>query len=301
MPDGARMRLCGVEHFLQLHMIGPVIASMRDSISSTRQRPVIDGHGGAHQAPHDAEAAVGAAGSAADHGARAPPAAWDRSHAHGGWGRHSCAETRPAASRRHGAAPPRTAHRRRHPPPAATRSNGAAIGEILGVVGAAMGRIEDDRRGVRSTRLRQRMLRRQYAGNHQRHTITPCLSERPPDPGINPALGHISHQRRFPGALETTAKTATVSVAPQAWKWSEKLVAFDTTSRNSNLELIGIRPRPIWPSIGVECHLVHDAERQEGQPLCHARARTTSRASRSPAIPTWCRSTARTGTAIPGK
>jgi acetylornithine deacetylase len=52
-------------------------------------------------------------------------------------------------------------------------------------------------------------------------------------------------------------ETAIVSVSPASLEMIEKLVAFDTTSRNSNLELIEF-VRAYLAKLGVESRLVHD-------------------------------------------
>ena len=75
-----------------------------------------------------------------------------------------------------------------------------------------------------------------------------------------------------------------------------KLVAFDTTSRNSNLELIGWVEEYLRCS-GVQAERLYDRTGQKANLLAALGPRTCP-ASSYPARPTWCRSTARTGRAI---
>src|SRR5215475_9730629 len=85
--------------------------------------------------------------------------------------------------------------------------------------------------------------------------------------GCRPA--HACHWRRPKGfAILATARAAgtskdrygtVVSPSPASLEMIGKLIAFDTTSRNSNLELIGF-VRDYLATLGVESRLVHDAE-----------------------------------------
>ena len=50
------------------------------------------------------------------------------------------------------------------------------------------------------------------------------------------------------------------AIAPDCREWIERLIAFDTTSRNSNLEIIAAI-RDYLTGLGVEASLTHNEER----------------------------------------
>ncbi|PWU88232.1 putative glutamamyl carboxypeptidase [Trypanosoma cruzi] len=83
-------------------------------------------------------------------------------------------------------------------------------------------------------------------------------------------------------------------------QWLAKLVAFDTTSRNSNLELIHYC-KDYLEGLGVKCTLLHNAERNKANlwRRCRATRRDERAASFSPATRTWSRWTGRSGTSDP--
>ena len=79
-----------------------------------------------------------------------------------------------------------------------------------------------------------------------------------------------------------------------------RLVAFDTTSRNSNLALIEyVQGYLEGHGVGVEAGA--ERGRQEGQPVRHRRAQREGRRGAVAATPTSCRSTASPGTPIRGR
>ena len=79
-----------------------------------------------------------------------------------------------------------------------------------------------------------------------------------------------------------------------------RLVAFDTTSRNSNLALIEYVQKYL-EGHGIEFEAGAERGRQEGQSLRHRRSQREGRRRAVAATPTWCRSTASRGTPIPGR
>ena len=79
----------------------------------------------------------------------------------------------------------------------------------------------------------------------------------------------------------------------------DRLIAFDTTSRNSNLELIGFIADYL-AEYGIGSSLSHDDDGSKAN-LFATIGEVKTAASCFPGIPTWCPSTARTGQAIPSR
>ncbi len=78
----------------------------------------------------------------------------------------------------------------------------------------------------------------------------------------------------------------------------ERLVAFDTVSSRSNAELIDWVANRL-DDLGVRAFVQHGDEPGKANLFATLGPEGPRRASCFPAIPTWCRSPARTGRAIP--
>jgi acetylornithine deacetylase/succinyl-diaminopimelate desuccinylase-like protein len=78
------------------------------------------------------------------------------------------------------------------------------------------------------------------------------------------------------------------------------LVAFDTTSRNSNLAIIDWIERHL-DGLGFESERIYDATGRKGRTSMRRSAQRRCRVIYSPAIPTWCPWMGRFGRAIPSR